>query len=448
MLKPICCVLSAVAPLMISAGANAATVTPTLTRIADITSLAPDGSTLRTFNTPQIGGSTVIFSALSQNGLYALYSAPVSGGALVDLADSNTPVPKGTGTFTTSVYGAVSPFQAGGCAVGVVGPTSAFFVGNDSAQNLGIYSVPLSGGKVEKLANYNTLIPGGPVPSSGGITLFQKDYHFCNLSVSGTELTFDAIGGDGDGVYSIQTTSKVLSRVADANTPATATGPFTTVGLFFAPSIVGKQVVYVGSTTDGPYGIYKGGPKGDGAAVITTQSSEGNPYDQYANPTLGGSSILLAADLNGSENANVLVDVNLDGTKAKTIFNIQDSAVPKGALGSNFLGLGTDDYNYLGNDGYRLVFSATTYDAPPATYNFYDGVYSYCSGKLSKIIETGDTVGSAQIRAIGGISKLQRVKLDGVAADQFAALITLGPPATPSTYDGAAAIYVVTVPKC
>lgn len=429
-------------------GLSAPAGSATLTKIADSSSLAADGSTMRSFGTPQIAGTTVIFGAQSQNGLTALYSAPAAGGTLIDLVDTNTPVPDGIGNFTPSNRGFASPFQGGNCNAPVAGTKSAAFTGSDAAGSFGVYSVPLAGGKVVKLADYSTTIPGGPLPGTGDVK-FNADDRPCDVAISGARVVFDTQGGDGNGVYSVLTNGKALSRVADPNTPQQAPGPFPKVNAYTQPTILGSTAAYIGGTTGGPFGIYAGGTSSVGGPVISDANSEGSPFDQFKYPSLGGRIILFEASVNGSTFSNALATVNLAGTGAKVIFNVTTSAVPTGALGTKFQQVGTDTYNFLGNDGVRQVFTAETYDAPPATYNFYDGAFSYCRGKLSKIIQTGDPVGTLQIRAVNGISNLQRVTVGGVVVDEFAAEITLGPSGgTPSTYDGAPAIYVVSVPTC
>jgi hypothetical protein len=450
------CVMPGASPLLpatwFSAALLAASVAHaqsiTFTRIADQTTPSTDGSDIRGFNTPQLGGSTVVFGAHSENGLFSLFAAPASGGALVKLADQNTPVPGGTGNFTTSDYGFVQPFQREGCNVPVVGSTHAAFVGNDAANQIGVYSVPLKGGKTVVLVNDSTPIPGAPVPPQG-VTYFNSEYVPCNVSILGNTVTFDIGGGDGEGVYSVATNGRSLARIADNNTAQPAVGPFPTAGNFFEPTMAGKTIVYIGATTGGPYGIYTGGNTTPIAPVITDGDSEASEFDQFANPSVAHGTILFAADYNLSENANVLATVPLAGAAPKIIFNLQSTKIPAGALGDSFSQLGTDANNYLGNDGKRQIFSAATQDLPPKPANTYDGVFSVCHGKLTKIMQTGDTVGTAQLRAINGISNLQLVTIGGTKVDQFAALITLGAATIPPTVDdGSPGIYVITIPDC
>ena len=99
--------------------------------------------------------------------------------------------------------------------------------------------------------------------------------------------------------------------------------------------------------------------------------------------------------------------------------------------------------------GLAMVFSAKTQDVAPKPAATYDGVFSVCHGKLTKIMQTGDAVGTAQLRAIAGISNLQLVTTGGGKMERFAALITLGPATIPPTVDdGAPGIYVISVPDC
>jgi hypothetical protein len=417
--------------------------TASFTKIADATTQSGDGSSLYTFDTPQLGGSTVVFIARSLAGLTALYAAPASGGPLVKLVDTNTKVPGGTGDFTVGRVDYFTPFHPSGCSPPAVGGKSAVFVGLDAAGDEGLYSVPLVGGKVVKIADYNTGIPGAPVPPNGYVS-FNANYSFCHLAVSGTTVVFDA--GTNSGVYSVQTNGHNLARVADANTPYQAPNPFPVVNGYGLPAIDGKHAAYIGTTTGGPYGVFYGGIAAPGSPIVSAASSEGNDYDQYGYPTLGGGTVLYAALKNGNE--NVVAIVNTAGTKGSQIFDDVTSAVPKGALGDVFNQLGTDATNFLGNDGTRKIFTAITNDAPPKAYATYDGVFTACSTKLSKLLQTGDAVGTQQVAATGGISLLQRAMVAGTVVDQFAAMLTLSAQGAPTVYNGSPAIYTVTIPAC
>jgi hypothetical protein len=431
--------LAAVSCLAMAGFAQAAT----FTKLADTSTPAGDGSTLRIFNTPELAGKTALFIAQSVNGLVALYAVPTAGGTLVKLADTNTKVPGGTGDFTVGRVDYFTPFRPAGCNAPVVGSSSAVFVGLDAALNEGLYSVPLAGGKIVKLGNAKTAIPGGPLPNNGPST-FGSTYAYCHVAVSGTTVVFDA--GSNSGIYTVQTNAKKLGRIADANTPYSAPPPFPVVNGYGLPWIKGKTATYIGSTTGGPFGIFAGPTTGLGAPVISAASSEANDFDQFAFPVISSTNILFSALANGND--SVLVKVGLDGTGTTTIFDVANSPVPAGALGSNFNQLGTDSENFLGNDGARQIFTAYTYDAPPADYATYEGVYSSCKGKLTKVLETGDALGALQIRAVGGISQLQQVKVDGLLQDQFAVMLTLGPPGQPSLYNGAPALYTVNLKAC
>ena len=429
------------AGLVLGLGVGRATA-QSFVKLADTSTPAGDGSDLRILSTPQIGGATALFIGESLNGLVGLYATPVGGGALVKLVDTNTPVPHGSGNFTIGRIDYFTPFQPGNCAAPVVGAKSAVFVGLDAAGNEGLYSVPLIGGRITVLANYNTPIPGGPLPD--GTAKFNSQYSFCHVAVSGSTVVFDA--GTNSGIYSVLTNGKQLARTADANTPIQAPEPFPVVNGFGLPFILKGQATYMGATTGGPFAILLGNTTSPGEFVISSASSEATDFDQFGYPKLGRSSILFSALENGTN--NVLGLVQTDGTRFKVLFDTATSHVPKGALGGEFNQLGTDAVDFSGNDGYRQVFSAITNDKSPKPYAAYDGVYSSCKGKLTKILETGDAVGPVDIRATNGISLLQRETVGGKAVDQFAAKVTVGPPGSPTVYNGSDAIYAVNVPGC
>ena len=127
------------------------------------------------------------------------------------IADTNTPIPGGTGTFTG--FG-VAPSIDGG-DVAFIG------FGDPGFTALGIYSTV--GGTLGVVANLNTPIPGG----TGNFTNLGSN--FDNPSIDGGVVAFHGTGTGQQGIYS--KVGGTLGAVADLNTPIPGgTGNFTGFG--------------------------------------------------------------------------------------------------------------------------------------------------------------------------------------------------------------------------
>ena len=258
----------------------------TFHKLADTSLIAPDKQTIFTLAQPQLAGDKVVFmGATSTPNVYIFTESTVSGKPLA-IVSNRTKVPGGVGTFTGNDTGYFSAFESPNCPPPVIGTTKVVFIGRDAKSNAGIYSVPITGGQVVKLVDFNTPIPGGKV---GSYTKFNVNYSFCNLSISGETVAFD---GGGGGVYTVKTDGTKLTRIANENTPATSP-PFVVNG-YAQPSIKGFEITYVGSTVFGPYAIFVGAPKISNARAIATSNPQ---FNQFSYPTLEGNGILFSAKL-------------------------------------------------------------------------------------------------------------------------------------------------------
>jgi hypothetical protein len=249
------------------------------TKLVDTNFVAPDGQLVFTMDRPQMDGSTVAFIGATSTPDVYLFSVPAGGGAVTAIVSNSTKVPGGTGDFTGSLFGYYTAFEPPGCSSPAIGTTSVVFVGRDGAGNEGVYSVPVGGGKVKKLVNYNTAIPGGPVQ---GNTNFNAEYSFCNVSVSGDTVLFDA---GGAGVYQVDTSGRKLARIADPNTPATI--HTFDVDQYLQPTISGSHIAYIGVTVFGPYAVFDGSPDITHALVVARK----NKFDSLAYPVISGTDI-------------------------------------------------------------------------------------------------------------------------------------------------------------
>ncbi|MCH7885396.1 MAG: hypothetical protein IIC01_09120, partial [Planctomycetes bacterium] len=148
---------------------------------------------------PSISGRNVAFGAAAiATGSIWMYR----DGSLINIADVNTPVPGGTGTFSNFGLGhGVSPSISG---------ENVAFAGV-SSETSGIYAY--INGELRVIADTNTLVPGAPSPRTfmnfgqlGGVS----------PSISGENVAFKGVWLGGGGVYAYINGS--LRVIADTTT--------------------------------------------------------------------------------------------------------------------------------------------------------------------------------------------------------------------------------------
>ncbi len=402
------------------AASPAAAKKPVFDKLFDTSFVAPDGQLIFTIDRPAMAGKTVAFIGVTSTPSVYLFSVPVGGGTPVVLASNSTKVPGGTGDFTGNQLGYFTAFEPSGCSSPAVGSKDVVFVGRDAAGNEGIYAVPLNGGKIVKLVDYGTAIPGGPVQ---GHVHFEEGYSFCNISVSGSTVAFDA---GSAGVYETDTGGNNLTRIADPNTPATI--HTFDVAQYLQPAISGTKIAYVGATVFGPYAIFDG-PPDLAHALVTARRGK---FDGLAFPVISGSDIDYSVHL-GFPNQGIY-RAEVDGDAHTKIMDL-NTKVPAGAPGTSFNAIGSGDNGENWSPAGTLnVVAAQTTDG----MNAYPGLFSSCkTNKLTKVLTQGDTLdGVADIGPGAGISNLVA---QGNGSSLGAILVT------GFRY---AAIYTVDVPGC
>jgi hypothetical protein len=411
---------------LVVALAGTSAIGATFQKLADTSLIAPDKQVIFTMAQPQLAGNRVIFmGATSTPNVYIFSQATTAGSKPLAIVSNRSRVPGGVGTFTGNDTGYFSAFESPACPPPVIGATKAVFIGRDAKGNAGIYSVPLTGGKVVKLVDYNTAIPGGKV---GSYTKFNVNYSFCNLSVSGETVAFDAGGG---GVYTVQTNGTKLTRIANENTPAT--GPDFQVNGYAQPNIKGSTVTYVGSTVFGPYAIFVDAPKIANARAIATTNPE---FAQFVYPTTEANGIVFSAKLPNQNQG--LFNVPVGGGKAVKVVDL-NVKLPKGTPGTKYSDFGSansagDAWTPVGSK--LTVYAAETTDGT----NSYAGLFSRCNVTFSKLLAQNDKLGGMEVFPASGVNYLEPVMARGKVTGYKAALLV-----------GAfryAAIYTMTIPAC
>jgi len=413
------CGVAACAMLALAASAAAAKG-PVFDKLFDTSFVAPDGQLIFTIDRPQMAGKTVAFIGATSTPSVYLFSVPVGGGTPVVLVSNSTKVPGGTGDFTGNQLGYFTAFEPAGCSSPAVGTKDVVFVGRDAAGHEGIYAVPLNGGKIVRLVDYGTPIPGGPVQ---GHVHFEEGYSFCNISVSGSTVAFDA---GSAGVYEVDTKGNNLIRIADPNTPATI--HTFEVNQYVQPALSGTKIAYVGGTVFGPFAIFDGPPDLAHALVIAKRSK----FDGLAFPVISGSDIDYSVNLQFPNQGIYRAEI---GGDANTKIMDYNTKVPAGAPGTSFYATGSADSGENWSPAGTLnVIAASTTDGT----SIYPGLFSSCkTNKLTKILTQGDTLdGVEDVGPGAGISNLVAQK----NGSSLGAILVAG-----FRY---AAIYTVEVPGC
>jgi hypothetical protein len=203
----------------------------TITRLADAATPIPGGTgNFTTFGAfPSLSGGTGAFrgqGSASQEGIYTAIGGTPPSVTLV--ADKNTAVPNGTsGNFTDF-----------GTNPSISGTTVAFRAGSSLGANSGVYA-KTGAGPLTTVAEVGMPLPGGVGTFSG---LFSEP------AVSGDNVSFIV----SNGVYA--RLNGTLTTIADTSTAAPNGGTFTTITTY-AP-ISGDAIAFIGTTSNGVRGIY------------------------------------------------------------------------------------------------------------------------------------------------------------------------------------------------
>ncbi len=175
----------------------------TLSKVADTNTVIPGGVGNFTefgsppfFDSPPLtSGNNVVFEAVGSGGQQGIYL--FDGSTLSKVADTNTPIPGGTGNFSSFSVFSIS------------GGNIAFF-GSGSGEG-GIYL--FNGATLTKVADGNTPIPPG---GAGNFDGFLSDVG--SVAISGSNVVFDGFGSSfgQEGIYLFE--GVTLRKAADTNT--------------------------------------------------------------------------------------------------------------------------------------------------------------------------------------------------------------------------------------
>ena len=234
-------------------------------RIVDTATAVPGGSgNFTSFApgnpvAPAIAGASVAFFGAGSAGQQGIYRASITvPGNPVKIADTATPIPDGSGNFT-------SVFPGNPVTPSIEGTRVAFFgAGNAGQQGIYLADSAIPGNPV-KIANVATAIPGG----TGNFTSFG------DVSVSATDVAFLGFGAGGQqGIYAQE--SGPLFKVVDLTDLLSGRA---ITGLKFAETgLSGDLVAFQATLADGSQGIYTAAVVPPFPLLITVAEKVGNDF--------------------------------------------------------------------------------------------------------------------------------------------------------------------------
>jgi hypothetical protein len=214
-------------------------------KIVDNATPRPDGAGPFAVSAATFDGTAVVFENFGFYSSESIWATDGSGG-YTKLADRNTPVPGGNGTFSYFDEGGGRPQLRNGVVL---------FLAYDSSPNYGkpgFYTVPVTGGDITVVVDTNTIIPETTA------TFDSLTYSDANggFGFDGSNLVF---WGHGTpfvaGLYSVGIDGSGLTRVADSNTPVATTSCDSFIGSFDTPSVNNGMIAYRGSGVLGSTGF-------------------------------------------------------------------------------------------------------------------------------------------------------------------------------------------------
>jgi hypothetical protein len=397
--------LSAGLPL----GAGAATVNFTL--LADNATPTPGANdSFHWIYGGHWSGDAVFFQGWGATPYGGLFSVPAAGGTIKVLVSTQTPIPGGSGPFTSF------NFINSGCDEPLADNRFLYFPGERST---GLYKVPRAGGNVTRLADLNTPIPAGPVD---GYTTFPN---YCYLSPGDrAPLLFSSLGWTGVGIFRSLGRADQTEAVVDNNTvfnqPPCDTFRCTNHRY---PDASGSTAVYMVGNDFGMQAILS---EGEVPLVTTlTQMPGGYPAVNLGRPSISGQRVAF----HGSDTLSVHFGIHTVNLGSQAVSTVIDSIDPvpnqPNKRWTNFY-----QYQAVGRNG--TLFSGSGCPVDGNGNCIPDGevsVYLACGSQVVELLRHGQVVdgrtvrvrslGRAQVRAVAGGGKKLEVPLVAIGPMLF-----------------------------
>jgi uncharacterized protein (TIGR03437 family) len=421
----------------------------TFTKIVDEATLRPDGQ--GAFSNA-ISSSTDGRYVVWTDNRYSLWSTDLTTLQIVKLADSNTPVPGGSGNFIAFGQLAGGPY---GNFNAVVRNGNVVFLGLDQV-GTGVYSMAASGGPISRVVNYNTPLPNGATIGSAGFAIAT-----IGLSDSGV-VTFSgtATGSANASVYTANLDGSGLTLIADENhyfnNPLEPPGVNNSCVNDFGGGAVGVNTVvfygqgglrywsiYAQPVTTSTQGVSPSACGTGPAGPVVLNAGKGLPGDPVTtnaqpdwdflqtdgtNVYLHGSDFVVdcCSSLNGSW-GGIFSAPLAGGTPTKIVEN--GDVLP-------VIGTVTDVAGEFSADAGGVVFIASNESASPTL----TGIFLSSGGTIQKVLASGDMLDGAKISAGAGLQVWPQAYKNGVITLNAFGGVFAARLATTSTFSAAGGV--------
>lgn len=396
--------------------------TYTFFRVAGENTPRPDGIgpiALNASTRPAIEGQYVVFrdgGFFGSVNAQAIWSHNLVTGATLKLVDLNTAAPGGTGNFTDLFFDS-SPVLKNGIVT---------FLARDSKalpSNQGIYSVPVTGGPVTRVVNYNSADPTG-----GNFRIFDTASKPYGGFTADQKVAFN---GNNDanlfGVYTANRDGSGITRIADVPNPVKPNSG-APVSIFYNPWIEGNTVLFFGQTAFDPstgfnalYSCPATGPTGrlaDGSPNYVEVLNSDTPLPGNTNArghtrigpgwALEGSTVAFIADDSNSAYRGIFTAPSAGGTLTRVV--APGVALPGIAELSPVSSYGS----FALNQG-RVLFRAVGATNGATVY----GLYLWQNGTITRLLQTGDILDGRRVNEIFDVGTY------GLNGDRMVFLISL-----------------------
>jgi hypothetical protein len=424
----------------------------TISKVVDNTTACP-GSSAGYFNPdndfPAINGPWVVFVDAGDNNNCtandgpSIWSYNLITNQLVDLVDTSTSIPEGTGDFEGFTQGSVDNLQVRDGLVLFYGYGSGYNQSDNCTG--GLYTVPVGGGTIYRVVDYTMALPGEGGSFCGLNTAYGID-GLLGMSLDEGEVVFSAAANPGanDGIWwaptNVNTTKSDLHLIADFGStyqtsfPPGCSGDCWVIDEGWAGgNREGTNTAFTGASGNpGPYGLFLNSYK---HPILL--SNYQLPGDNGVNPGYPDrSSDYVAPVVDGDNIFFIGSDPFYDGTCAGGSFTGIFETTTAGKTASNILNtcdtqpngdsLTANSFNQLAANEGTAVFQVT--DATTGNPALDVSV----SGVVSELLTTGDPLPtgascSGGYEAPGCVYSVSSPGTDGVSGGRAAFAATGGP---------------------
>lgn len=289
-----------------------------------------------------------------------------------------------------------------------------FWAGLSTPGAGGIYSAPARRGTIIRVATYRTPIPGGAIPGCPQTTLdFIQGSPF--ISAYQNKIAFSAASCGGDGSYTVLTDGNQKQRVGNGNTPIDFPNANFPSSRFSFPAIFNNTIVFTAGNVFGPTGIFVAPIVNRQAKALATIAT---PYPGVAGKSLaqfGGARVwkqavvFAATGNNGFSDLPGLFLSRLSATPSTAPRLIANTNTTVPTYGGKFSS-GFFGYSLSGtSQGSRVVFQGGGASIPQPQL----GIFQYYRNRLSKVVAPGDTIAGQKVCLLNSPGYLSSQALSG-----------------------------------